>query len=253
MNARPIAIGPVLAHAMADTLHHYFSSGDELPLVLYLRTLMPIPFSGLALYGSLAQRSIPAEIGHSDVDLLVLTDEPAHGGIFGFAREVQVDLHVQMRAETLADLERNGLYGDARILWDARPPELQNWLAKLKIWRNANRPEWSTLERLRNEVWAERLIQRLEMTAPVDEGKAWLLSSRLIASIPSFYTQVRGLHSTSFSQWWRTLPASHPMLHERVNRYLCDRQIDPPVLREIFALVFQSVEPGLAVRATTVT
>lgn len=243
MSSRPVAVGPVLGPALADALHQYFVHADVQQLLAQLRVLMPIPFSGVVLYGSLARRPLPAEIGDSDVDLLLLTDEPAHGGIFGFAQEVQVDLHVQTRAATLADLASNWVYADARILWDARPPELLQWQSTLRAWKSAHRPEWNEVDRLRNQVWAERLIRRLEKLAPVDEGKAWLLSSRLIAAIPQFHAHVRGMHTTSFSQWWGALAVSDPLLHDRLDQYLCARQLRPQTLREIFALIFEAPVP----------
>lgn len=234
-----VAIGPVIPNTLANALHLYFWDGKYCSLLTELQALISMPISGLVLYGSLAHRKIPAAIGDSDVDLLVLVDEPVHGGIFGYSNGVQIDLHVQTRQTTLSDFTNNWVYCDARVVWDSTPPQLLLWQEALKSWKIKNLPSWNEADLLRNTVWAERLIRRIERLLPDDIGQARLHFSRLIAAIPTFHSHLRGVHTTSFSQWWKGLAETDPIFYACLDHCLANAKISIQQLREVIVVLFE--------------
>lgn len=244
MSEQIVAVGPLLPDNLAQAMREAFRTGDNSSLVEQLARLTEIQVSGLVVYGSMGDRSLPAEIGSSDVDLLLLTDSPANGGVFGFTQDIQVDLHVQMRDSTLNDPATNWIYADGRVLWDAREPELEKWLEFLRLWKHAHIERWTEADRLRSRVWAYRLVTRVEHLAQIDPAQAKLHESRLIAAFPGFHARLCERHTTSMSKWWRALPTSDPEFSEILEAYLSSvgPTLDPKLLYKVVELLFSSDE-----------
>lgn len=242
MGERVIAVGPFLPDSLAATLRECFRSGVSAPLVAALAQLVGADISGLIVYGSMAQKILPAQLGTSDVDLLVVTDTGATGGVFGTSVDVQVDLHVQTRLTTLADAPANWVYADGRVLWDARPPELETWLEDLRAWKLQHLKRWSAAERLKHRVWADRLVERIQQLSDSDTVQSALHASRLIAAIPEFHARLRGVPTTSMSKWWRELPDADPAFADQMKSCLSGAGIlrDSRRLGDIVAFLFAS-------------
>jgi hypothetical protein len=228
MSSEVVAVGPVLSKEFADALRAAFVAGNCTALVEQIQLAIRKTVTGVILYGGMAREPVAAELGESDVDLLVLVDEPASGGIFGSADGIQIDLHIQHRNQTISDPHTNWIYAEGRPLFDSRPPELALWLEQLTIWKQKNADPWSEVDHLRSRVWAQRLAEKIVRLSGSDPTIAALHEARLLAALPTLHAQVKRIRTTSIGKWWRTVQTEDPALASALARYIsrkpCVRQ-----------------------------
>lgn len=227
MTRQAVAVGPRLPTELGVALRTAFRDGDPRALIFQLEAAIALPVTGLVVYGSQAHRSPSDGIGDSDVDLLVLVDEPAEGGVFGTADGIQVDLHVQSRAETFAEPSINCVYWEGRALFDLRAPEVEDWLKSLRHWRAVNVDPWTAVDLLRDRVWAERLVERVALLASTEPAIAAMHEARLLATIPTLHAQLKRTRTTSIGQWWSNARRSDPGFASAVETYLTTRTALP--------------------------
>jgi hypothetical protein len=156
-----IAVGADLPDEFGRAVRVAFSDGDCSTLVAHLETAIGKSVTGIVVYGSMAARPLASELEDSDVDLLVLVEEAASGGVFGRTDGVEIDLHVQSRSATLSDPIANWIYAEGRVLFDPNEPELEYWLESLRKWKHDHADPWTDADHLRNRVWAQRLVERV--------------------------------------------------------------------------------------------
>ena len=236
-----VAVGPDLPAELAVSIQAALNLGHCEPLLRDLEQLIGLEISGVLVYGSLAGRVPPRNIGDSDVDLLVLTTTDAVGGVFGTAAGIQIDLHVQQRQHTLANPVENWVYAEAEVLHDAEPPLLEAWLKSLLEWKAQTPAPWTRADLLRGRVWAYRLLQRVERLKPSDPVQATLHEARLLAAIPELHAQVRQRRTTSIGQWCRSVRLYEPTMAGAIQAYDADRRSgDPAALRKLVDHLFEA-------------
>jgi len=227
MSADVIAVGPVLPSKLGEAVRTAFRDGNSRDLVEQLEAVLGRAVTGLVVYGSMAGPFPSSRVGDSDVDLLVLVQETASGGIFGRADDVEIDLHVQSRHATLADPITNWIYAGGRVLFDVGPPELEEWLRSLSEWKRHNPDPWTDVDHLRSRVSAQRLVQRVRQLSQVDPGAAALHEARLLATIPTLHAQVKRTRTSSIGHWWPALASEDPEFAEALAAYLWKRSYPP--------------------------
>jgi len=239
MHEHIVAVGPDLPAELAASIRDALDLGRCEMLLVHLEQMVGLEICGVLVYGSLARRKPPREIGDSDVDLLVLTTADAVGGVFGTAAGIQIDLHVQQRERTLANPQENWVYAEAEVLHDADPPLLKTWLNSLREWKAQTPDPWSSADHLRGMVWAYRLLRRVERLKRSDPTQASLHEARLLAALPELHAQVRQRRTTSIGQWWRSLRLSEPAMADALQAYDADRRSgDPGALRRLVDHLF---------------
>ena len=244
MHEHIVAVGPNLPADLAVDIKHALDRGRPERLLAHLEKLVGLEICGVLLYGSLAGRAPPREIGDSDVDLLVLTRVDAAGGVFGTAAGIQIDLHVQQRKRTLAEPSENWVYADAEVLHDAEPPTLKKWLESLREWKAQTPDPWSQADRLRGQVWAYRLLQRVESLQRSDPTEALVHEARLLAALPELHAQVRQRRTTSISKWYRSMRLDAPATADALDAYAVGRRRgDPGALRRLLDALFDAGPP----------
>ncbi len=230
-NAEPseqrIAVGPVLPPALGEAIKAAFREQNYAALVEQLEFIIGLTITGLLVYGSMAKDPRSVLAAKSDVDLLVLVEANASGGVFGRAGDVDMDLHVQTRRETLGDSAVNWIYADAAVLFDARPPELNLWLNGLAMWKLKNPDPWTETDHVRSYVWAHRLVERVIKLSATDPAGAAIHEARLLANISMLYAQVKRRRTTSISKWWAILQHEDCVFADALTSYLSKRTYPP--------------------------
>ena len=228
MSEEIVAAGPVLPSQLARAVRSAFSEDDYGVLVEQLEAVIGKRVSGLIVYGSMAQRSRSRPIGDSDVDLLLLVQGTASGGVFGRADDIEIDLHVHSREAALSDPIADWiLYAEGRVLFDMRPPELDTWLKHLATWKQEHADPWTEADHLRDRVWARRMLDRVIRLGPVDPAVAAMHEARLLATIPTLYAQVKRTHTTSISKWWSALRRDDQAFADALIAYTSKRTFPP--------------------------
>jgi hypothetical protein len=246
MHEHIVAVGPDLPGELAVCIKDALDLGLCERLHAHLEKMVDLEISGILVYGGLAGRAPPREIGNSDVDLLVLTKADAVGGVFGTAAGIQVDLHIQQRESTLADPKENWVFAEAEVLYDTDPPLLKSWLESLREWMARTPDPWSRADRLRGKVWAYRLLQRVERLKQSDPTLATLHEARLLAGLPELHAQAQQRRTTSISQWYRSMLLDDPGMANALQAYDVDhRHGDPGALRRLLDHLFEN---GTALR-----
>lgn len=242
MQNRIIAAGPVLPLELGETVRNAFFNNAYPKLVAALERITGVSISGLIVYGSRASLTPATVFGDADVDLLVLVDEPALGGVFGRAGEVEIDLHLHSRDDALSGpIAEWALYSKGRVLHDVKAPELNHWLQRLSDWKSENPDPWSDVDQLKNRVWAYRIIDRIARLAPIDPAVAVLHESRLLATLSTLHAQVRRTHTTSISHWWAGLTGEDQRFAEAISTYASTRTYPPDAqaLRKLVDTLYQ--------------
>ncbi len=134
--------------------------------------------TGIIIYGSMAHSINSQKIGESDIDLLVLVDEIATGGVFGQADNLEIDLHIQSRKDSLNDVVTNFICSEGKVWYDLRPPELTDWLNRINARMNENTNPWTKADELRHRVWAYRLVNKITRISTIDPTAASLHEAR---------------------------------------------------------------------------
>ena len=231
MSEEIVAAGPVLPSKLGEAVRIAFSEDNYSVLVEQLEGVIEKRVSGLIVYGSMAQRSRSRAIGESDLDLLLLVQGTASGGVFGRADTIEIDLHVHSRDAALSDPVADWvLYAEGRVLFDTRPPELEAWLKSLVIWKQQNPDPWTEADHLRDRVWAQRMLDRVIRLSPIDPTVAAMHEARLLATIPTLYAQVKHTHTTSISKWWSALRRDNHSFADALISYTSKRTFPPDVV-----------------------
>src|SRR5690606_21869824 len=110
MYRKIIAVGSILPKSLGLAIQAALTDNNYQNLVEELELLIKIKVTGIIVYGSMANSFNSQKIGESDVDLLILVDEIATGGIFGQADNLEIDLHIQSRSDSLNDVITNFIY-----------------------------------------------------------------------------------------------------------------------------------------------
>jgi predicted nucleotidyltransferase len=228
MSEEIIAVGPILPLELGEAVKTAFRDDDYAVLVEQLESIVGKVITGLIVYGSMARRSQSRQIGGSDVDLLVLVQDAASGGVFGRADNIDIDLHVHSRNVALSGAIADwALYAEGRVLFDLCPPELEAWLRNLALWKRENPDPWTEADHLRDHVWAQRMLERIIRLSPIDPTVAAMHEARLLATIPTLYAQVKRKHTTSISKWWATLAHENPVFANALASYTSKRSFPP--------------------------
>lgn len=224
MNKRLAVVGPRLPEALGNLVRKAFIQDSYTPLVESLEDLLAVKVGGLIIYGSRAARPTGSPFGVSDVDLLVLADEPVTGGVFGLAGDVELDVHLDERRSALTgDRSLWALFAGGRVVFDRRPPELATWIEALSCWRRENPNPWSAAQIIKDRAWADRIVARLARAEPGSEKEMVLHEARLLAMLPTLHAQARGRHPTSITRWWTGLAEDDPPFASRLGAYLSNR------------------------------
>lgn len=239
-----VAAGPVLSPSLGEAALEMLSGGPVEPLVREIEATLGLSVMGLFIFGSRADR-VGAAHGEalpstSDLDLLVVVEQPATGGIWGDTGSLEIDAHVY-GYQALVELTpaRLPTYRNARLLFDRRFPLMHDWLARLQAWVADNPDPWSAAERLRDHVWTDRMIRRIAHASNVDPPRAALYEARLLAEIAVLHNQAHARFNSSLSQWWRSAQANDQSVRQAVESYFANRRYPPDskALEALFKLI----------------
>lgn len=239
-----VAAGPVLSPSLGDAALEMLSGGTVDSLVREIETIIDLSVIGLFVFGSRADH-LGATHGQappstSDLDLLVVVEQPAVGGIWGDAGSLEIDAHVYgYQAAVELPPSHLPIYRNAKLLFDRRFPLMTDWLARLQAWIADNADPWSAADRLRDCVWTDRMIRRIADASSVDPARAALYESRLLAEIAVLHNQANGKFNSSLSQWWRSLQAGEQVVQQAVENYLSTRRYPPDAraLQTLFKVI----------------
>ena len=112
MKKEIIAIGPILPLSFERAVLSALTERDSTYLIEELKILIKLEITGVIIYGSMAKCFNIHKAEQSDIDLLVLTNQEASGGIFGQAGNLEIDLHVQPRKSSIEDVAGNFVYSE---------------------------------------------------------------------------------------------------------------------------------------------
>lgn len=228
MSEEIIAVGPILPLKFGEAVRTAFCGDNCGALIEQFELLFGKVVTGLVVYGSMARPFPPYHIGESDVDLLVLVEEKACGGVWGLADKIEIDCRVHSRDGTLSDPIANWvLYAEGRVLFDSFPPELDTWLRNLSLWKRENPDPWTEADHLRDRVWAQRMVERVIRLGPIDPTAAAMHEARLLATLPTLYAQVKHKHPTSISNWWSSLTEENHLFANGLTSYISIRSFPP--------------------------
>lgn len=233
-----IAVGPVLPFALKYAVEAALGGNcDE--LVRVLEKLLERRISGIIVYGSMS-KSRRAELGESDVDLLVLVDEDATGGVFGLAEDLEIDLHVHSRRKFLDDLAGSFVFAGGKAWYDVHPPELDGWLRDVDLRLTEEPNPWTKADYLRHRVWAYRLVRKIGRIGRIDPAAALLHEARLVAAIPLLHKVAQEEYTTSITNWWDQLVLEDRDLAKCISLYLENRRYPPDgiELRKLIDSIF---------------
>lgn len=224
MTATRIALGPLLPPSLGDAALAALHNHDAEPLVVAVASLVGAEVSGVLIYGGSAAQPATA----NDVDLVVLCDKSVSGGIWGDAGPVKIDAHLHHRAQLLSEpLGAWTKYRAARVLYDDKPAELENWLRDLRIYVEQNPNPWDDVDRVRDSVWAERMIARVRAATSVDPSLAALHEARLLSQLAALHAQANHTYQTSLSVWWAQMSIEDSPVGAAVRSYFASRTFPP--------------------------
>ena len=191
--ALPAELGRLLRADLDDPVNVHL-------LVAALESLCGLVLAGFVLYGS-AARGAPSP---GDIDALVVTALPAGGGLWGQADGVEVDFHViGLDALLESPTDRWPHLRDARPIYDATG-KLGGWVEAL---RRAGPPPVPASARLREQVWARRMLRRVADRRASEPGVAAMRAAELLVMLPEVQAAVSGVPRGSVSGWFRGLDA----------------------------------------------
>lgn len=232
-------LGPVLPANLVQAVQNALNTGDGTEVANVITKLCHSQVVGVIIYGT----AMFNQHTSSDVDLLILTESPVRGGAWGNSGDVALDAHIEPLEEVLSAPKASWQHVEGgHVLYDREAPRLKHWLQSLSIYKERVPDPWSEAERLRDRVWARRMLDRVAKLAETDPDRAILHESTLIAAIPSLYAQQRHRHDTSISRWWAS--PLEPEIRSRLRTYREARGPRPDVdaLRDLL----QSVLDGEA-------
>ena len=240
-----VAIGPNLPVSLGNAIRDALVKNNYHSLVMQLESLIQMKVTGIVLYGSMSKPIDPPQIGESDVDILVLVDEEATGGIFGRIENLEIDLHIQSRDTSINDIAANFIYSQGKVWYDLRPPELSEWLKQINLYMLENKNPWTQADELRHREWAYRLVNKITRIGKIDPTAASLHEARLIANIPTLYKVSQRKYTTSIGNWWQQLLQEDKTYADDISKYLSNRQFPPngETLKIIIDKLFEHVNP----------
>lgn len=248
---RDIALGPALPERLGRAVRAAIAPGASSEaveaLVRVLAMTLGVPIATILHYGT-SRRDMASA---ADVDILVLTPDAARGGAWGRAGTVELDLHVAPLDTTLADdPEAWSHVADGTVLFDRTGGRIEAWLQSLPEPGSVlDTDPWGPSGRLRDYVWAHRMIMRAERLIATDPIGAALCEATLLAAVPELYAQTVGRRMTSLTRWRRALRTTAPDLDAALAAYVAktDRGPDPQGLRAVLDAIWPNgfvVEDG---------
>jgi len=218
MTGREIAFGPDLPADLGDLVAAAIRTGNaDAPVALAerLSALLGTRVIAIVHYGS---SSADGESAPFDIDLLVLVEASAEGGLWGRAGGVDLDAYVAGIGQALAAVPAEWTHvADGRVLID-RTGDVASWLAGLRQWRAQEGGVRRASTLLRDRVWSRRMVERIRL-ADGDPVRRALLEATLFAAIPELHAQVHHAASTSIKHWLTTIQADDPALTALMARY----------------------------------
>ena len=223
-----IACGPELPAELGALLRGDLSAdAAKAALIRLLESLCGVALAGFVLYGSAARGAASP----GDIDALVITREPASGGLWGAADGVEIDFHVYgLQALLQSSDDQWPHLSGAKALYD---PDgvLGAWLARLAV---APTPAVPASRVLRERVWARRMLRRVAERQHSEPGVAVLRAAELLSCLPETQAAVTGVPRGSITGWWRQLD---PLTQELVLQWA-----ESPLSQQGIASLNQVVE-----------
>jgi hypothetical protein len=243
VGAIDLAIGPELPAELGRALAPVRDGdphADSAAIVAALERVTGVGICGVILYGSHTQARATAT---SDLDLLVLSPAEVTGGLWGQAAGVEIDAYVRNLGAVLeAPLEDWPHVAGGRALHDTTG-RLADWLARLSALRAGSRTVVPASTRLRDRVWAARMLRRIARNAARDPALAAVQLGSLLASIPELYAQERGQWPQSISAWLADLRRDDPAVATLVDEL--GRSIDASgALAPLTELIERALRPA---------
>lgn len=240
---RPFALGPELPPDLGPLVLAAAGLEPEAGAALgrRLAELAGAEVAGVIGYGSRVHRRTDDP---GDVDVLVLFDAPVTGGAWGRSGEVELDLHASSFDDTWLRPEAWLHVADGAVWFDAD--------GRTGIWLDAVRaarcrpPEVPAHVPLRDGVWVERMLRRIEARRAARPATALLHLATLLAAFPEMHAAVERQHGTSVPDWVRAIEADRPELAAALREIASAvdwERVRPALARAVAALAGSSDQP----------
>jgi hypothetical protein len=236
-----VAIGPLLPASLGDAIAAAIAPGASETAIsamhMALQTTMGVSLVAVIHYGT----SKDSHMDTADIDLLALASNNARGGVWGKAGPHAIDLHLACAETVLADdpLQWSHVAG-GQVLFDTTRRQITAWMARLADLELQAGRLWSASDKLRDYVWAYRMVDRIERRRHRDPVAATLYEAALLSTLAELQAQASGHLPTSLTRWCKNLSTSAPALSEMLEVYVEQhaRRPDPDGLRRILAAIW---------------
>ena len=247
--AREFYLGPllpkelgVLLSSISDKRQDEVHRHSVHHLVSYLEELIQSPVEGIILYGTSVSKDDNKNEIAIDKDALILCREKITGGIWGYTNQLNLDIYIAPIQVIHEGKERDWSHiSQGIVLFDTQGHRLINWVNDLRMWKAKHTIPWSDAERVRDLVWAYRLLERVFLLRESDPLQASVQEALLVSSFSSLYAGSLGRHSTSLTKWIRYISRSDRTFYIALNEYLKNRSFPPngKKLKELLDMLFQ--------------
>ena len=229
---REVAFGPELPASLADAIEYAITLDagptEKRAAADAIASYCGITISALIYFGS----GSAGWDDPTDIDLLVLSADGSSGGIWGNSESTHIDCHIVPIDEAIEDTVLNWAHlADGRVL--VGDDRVHGWLDAIAD--AVSGPwVWTESECLRDAIWAQRMVTRIERRLRSDPLSAALNEATLLSGLKDIDAQVQRRAPSSASSWARSVTDE---MREALDVYLAGPRPDPQGLRNILDLI----------------